>query len=174
MLRGAPYAGFASAIVALRTFKAVMLHCQRANVRARPDDFMNGTFWLRHRKLDNELTALFMFLPEKLRLPENLRDPSALQINFNLHSAVICLHHAAIEQAEAHGHNDVVKQSSIARLRATADEVANTIRLSSHNSAIFVRFLPRVGFIMGHSCLLPSHPASLSPSLSMDPTSVTN
>lgn len=115
-----------------------MRHAHRTRPRDRPDDLMNGTFWVRHRKLDNELSTLFMFLPEKLRLPANVREPSALHINLNLHAAVICLHHAAIEQAEAYGHGDAVKHASMCRLRTTAEEVANIIRMTSHNTGIFV------------------------------------
>lgn len=139
VLQGVSYAGFASTIVICRTFKSIMHHAHRTRSRDRPDDLMNGTFWVRHRKLDNELSTLFMFLPEKLRLPANVRDPSALHINLNLHASVICLHHAAIEQAEAHGHGDAVKHASLCRLRSTAEEVANIIRMTAHNSGIFVR-----------------------------------
>lgn len=138
VLKGAPYAGFASAIVVCRTFKAIMMHCHRTKARDGPDDLTNGKFWLRHRKLDNELTTLFMFLPDKLRLPDNAREPSALHINLNLHAAVICLHHAAIEQAEAHSLGDSVKSASLTRLQSTADEIANLIRMTSHNISILV------------------------------------
>lgn len=142
VFQGASYGGFASTIVTCHILKAIMRHAHRTTARDKPEDFMNGTFWVRHRTLDNELSSLFMFLPEKLRLPINVREPSALHLNLNLHASVICLHHAAIEQAEAHGHGDSVKHTSICRLRTTAEEVANIIRMSSHNSAVFVCLNP--------------------------------
>lgn len=80
-----------------------------------------------------------MFLPEKFRLPENIRDMSALHLNMNLHAAVICIHHAAIEKAERYKLTDHVKQSSVARLRAAAEEIVNIMRLISNVTLFFVR-----------------------------------
>lgn len=99
---------------------------------------MNGTYWTRHRELDNTLSSLFMFLPEKFRMPENIRDASATHLNLNLHASIICLHHAAIEKAEKHGLPDHIKQNSIARLRAAAEEVVNIIRINTHATLFFV------------------------------------
>lgn len=99
---------------------------------------MNGTYWTRHRELDNTLSSLFMFLPEKFRMPENIRDASATHLNLNLHASIICLHHAAIEKVEKHGLPDHIKQNSIARLRAAAEEVVNIIRINTHATLFFV------------------------------------
>ncbi|KAM0436130.1 hypothetical protein ACHAPT_003022 [Fusarium lateritium] len=99
---------------------------------------MNGAYWTRHRELDNTLSSLFMFLPEKFRMPENIRDASATHLNLNLHASIICLHHAAIEKVEKHGLPDHIKQNSIARLRTAAEEVVNIIRLNTH-AALFLR-----------------------------------
>jgi hypothetical protein len=80
-----------------------------------------------------------MFLPENFRLPENIRDVSALHLNMNLHAAIICVHHAAVEKAEKYKLPDHVKQSSVARLRAAAEEIVNIMRLTSNVTLFFVR-----------------------------------
>lgn len=99
---------------------------------------MEGPFWIRHRTLDNELSSIFVFLPEKFRLPANIRDPSALHTNLNLHASVICLHHGAIEKAEKYGLDGRVKASSLSRLKTAAEEIVNIARMTFHNANSFV------------------------------------
>jgi hypothetical protein len=79
-----------------------------------------------------------MFLPEKFRLPENVRDVSALHLNLNLHAAIICLHHAAVEKADKYNLPDHVKQGSVTRLRAAAEEIVNIMRLTANGTLFFV------------------------------------
>ncbi|KAF5008395.1 hypothetical protein FDECE_5333 [Fusarium decemcellulare] len=138
VFRGAQYTGFAGTVITCQIFKTILRHVHRSRPDDRCDDVMNGSFWTRHRELDNTLSSLFMFLPEKFRLPENIRDAAALHLNLNLHASVICLHHAAVEKAEKHNLPDHVKQNSIARLRASAEEVVSIIRLNTH-AALFFR-----------------------------------
>lgn len=138
VFKGAGYSGFAGTIVICAMFKSIMHHIYREKPKDRPEDLMNGLFWERHRTLDNELSNVFMFLPDKLTLPQNIREPTALYTNLNLHASVICLHHAAVEKAEKYGHVDTVKRNSISRLRASAEEIANIIKLTSHNTGVFV------------------------------------
>ncbi|RBQ66905.1 hypothetical protein FVER14953_21251 [Fusarium verticillioides] len=78
-----------------------------------------------------------MFLPEKFRLPENVRDVSALHLNLNLHAAIICLHHAAVEKADKYNLPDHVKQGSVTRLRAAAEEIVNIMRLTANGTMFF-------------------------------------
>ncbi|WZH42665.1 ZnII2Cys6 transcription factor [Fusarium acuminatum] len=136
-IQGAQYAGFAGTIVTCQINKMILRHVNRSKPDSRCEDVMHGSFWTRHRDLDNTLSSLFMFLPEKFRLPENIRDVSALHLNLNLHAAVICLHHAAIEKADRYNLPAHVKQGSVARLRAAAEEVVNTMRLTSNVTMFF-------------------------------------
>ncbi|RSL47129.1 hypothetical protein CEP53_010045 [Fusarium sp. AF-6] len=135
--RGAQYTGFAGTVITCEVFKSILRHVHNARPDDGCDDVMNGTYWTRHRELDNTLSSLFMFLPEKFRMPENIRDASATHLNLNLHASIICLHHAAIEKAEKHGLPDHIKQNSIARLRAAAEEVVNIIRINTHATLFF-------------------------------------
>jgi hypothetical protein len=98
---------------------------------------MEGAFWTRHRELDNKLLRLFMHLPEQFRLPQHIREPVAIHTNLNLHASVICLHHAAIENATKYNLPETTKQDSISRIRAAADEIASIIKLTVHNQSSF-------------------------------------
>lgn len=135
---GSPYSGFASTIVICRIFKAIMYHVHRHKPADHPENLNHGAFWKRHRELDNDLSGAFMFLPQKLRLPENIREPTALHANLNLHASVICLHHAAIEMIEKHNLPKEVKHNSFCRLRTAAEEIVAIIRASPHGSGVFV------------------------------------
>ncbi|CAG7563021.1 unnamed protein product [Fusarium equiseti] len=137
-IQGAQYTGFAGTIVTCQINKLILRHVHRSKPDSRCEDLMHGSFWTRHRDLDNTLSSLFMFLPEKFRLPENIRDVSALHLNMNLHAAVICIHHAAVEKAERYKLPDHVKRSSVARLRAAAEEIVNIMRLTSNVTLCFL------------------------------------
>ncbi|KAL7795775.1 binuclear zinc transcription factor [Trichoderma ceciliae] len=134
---GAPFESFSGAIIICEVFKIILRHVHGAKPSDQPGDLMNGAYWKRHRDLDNKLSSLFMFLPEKFRLPQRVQDPAAVHINLNLHASVICLHHAAIETAEKFGFNDTIKQNSLSRLRTAAEEIVNIVKMTSHHAAIF-------------------------------------
>ncbi|KAL7934443.1 hypothetical protein V8C35DRAFT_28119 [Trichoderma chlorosporum] len=134
---GAPFESFSGAIVICEIFKTILRHVHGAKPSDHPEDLMNGAYWKRHRELDNRLSSLFMFLPEKFRLPQRSQDPAAVHTNLNLHASVICLHHAAIETAEKHGLDDSIKQNSLCRLRNAAEEIVNIIKMTSHQASIF-------------------------------------
>ncbi|KAF7545520.1 hypothetical protein G7Z17_g9110 [Cylindrodendrum hubeiense] len=137
VFQGATYGGFAGTVVACQIFKIILRHVHRTKPTDHPEDVMNGGYWKRHRELDNTLSSVFMFLPEKLRLPQNLRDPSATHANLNFHASIICLHHAAIEKFEKYDLPDSLKQTSIIRLKAAAEEIANIIKIASPAASIF-------------------------------------
>lgn len=139
---GANFESFSGAIIICEVFKIILRHVHGAKPSDHPEDLMNGTYWKRHRDLDNKLSSLFMFLPEKFRLPQRAQDHAAVHANLNLHASVICLHHAAIEAAEKYGFNDTIKQNSIGRLRTAAEEIVNIIKMTSHHTTIFVCYPP--------------------------------
>lgn len=125
-------------MVVCQIFKTILHHVHRAKPDDRPEDVMHGGYWTRHRRLDNDLSSIFMFLPERMRLPQNIRDPTAAHTNLNLHASVICLHHAAVEKVDKHNLPQSLKAASVLRLKAAAEEVVNIIKLASHAMAIFV------------------------------------
>lgn len=137
-IRGAQYSSFACTIVVCEGFKGILNHVHRSKPDDRPEDLQNGNFWKRHRELDNNLTSTFMFLPESFRLPHNIRDPAAIYANLNLHASVICLHHASLEMTEKHNLSDTVRKASMTRLKTSAEEIVNIVKMTSHHTSIFV------------------------------------
>ncbi|TQS33064.1 hypothetical protein Golomagni_06608 [Golovinomyces magnicellulatus] len=136
-IKGAHYSSFAGTIVVCEGFKGILNHIHREHSEDHPEDLQSGKFWKRHRELDNNLSSTFMFLPEAFRLPQNVRDPAAIYANLNLHASVICLHHASLEMAEKHNLSDSVRKASITRLKTSAEEIVNIVKLTSHHTTIF-------------------------------------
>ncbi|KJZ76098.1 hypothetical protein HIM_04554 [Hirsutella minnesotensis 3608] len=134
---GATYGSFAGNIVVCHLFRYIFRHVHRPKATDRADDLLCGPYWERHRDLDNKLSSVFMYLPERLRLPDNLRDPTAVQTNLNLHAAVVTLHHAAIEMQDKHQLPESIKQTSMCRLKASAEEIVSIVKMSSHSPAAF-------------------------------------
>ncbi|OAA44817.1 binuclear zinc transcription factor [Metarhizium rileyi] len=134
---GSPYGSFAGTLVVCFLFRVILKHVHRSKPADNPQDMTEGPFWKRHRDLDNQLSSIFMFLPARFRLPRALRDPGAIHMNLNLHAAVIILHNAALEKADLHDLGENVTQTSLCRLRTSADEIVNIIKLSSHATSIF-------------------------------------
>ncbi|KAK5989095.1 Citrinin biosynthesis transcriptional activator mrl3-like protein [Cladobotryum mycophilum] len=137
VFQGASFGGFSGAIVICQIFKTILRHIHGAKPSDHAEDLMHGEFWRRHRDLDNQLSSLFMFLPDSMRLPQNVRDPSAVHTNLNLHASIICLHHAALEMAEKHNLPDTVKHVGRTRLRTAAEEIVNIIKITSHHTTLF-------------------------------------
>lgn len=138
VFEGADYAGFAGTVVVCELYKSILRHVHRPKPDDNPEDLTNGGFWKRHRELDNQLSSIFMFLPQRFQLPAHLRDPGAVHLNLNLHASIICLHHAALELAEKHNHPQSLMDSSKLRLKTSAEEVVSIVRMTIHRTNIFV------------------------------------
>ncbi|KZL78506.1 binuclear zinc transcription factor [Colletotrichum tofieldiae] len=130
--KGASYSTFAGAVIICFIFNKLLKHVHWERPNDRPTDVEYGEFWNRHRDMDNMLSSAFMFLPERFRLPQSMRDPTAVHTNLNLHASVICLHHAAIDRIEKYKLPDNLKAASQLRLRTAAEEVVNIVKLTSH------------------------------------------
>ncbi|KAL7785315.1 hypothetical protein V8C43DRAFT_291114 [Trichoderma afarasin] len=136
-LQGAPYGGFSASLVLNHILTAIMSHVHLIKPSDHPEDIMNGTFWKRHRRLDNQLSCLFMFMPDRFRLPDNLRDPLATYINLNFHASVICLHHVALETIEKNELDDSLRKDSLCLLKNAAEEIVSIVKMTSHRSSLF-------------------------------------
>ncbi|KAK4231582.1 transcriptional activator protein acu-15 [Podospora fimiseda] len=123
---------FAGKVIMCYIFIQLMKHAHRPMPDDHPEDPHGGPFWKRHSQLDNTLSSAFMFLPERFRLPRNIRDPVAVQMNLNLHAAVICLHNVASEKAEKFNLPTHIKQASMARALNAAREIAEIVK-QTHN-----------------------------------------
>ncbi|EGR49450.1 uncharacterized protein TRIREDRAFT_77291, partial [Trichoderma reesei QM6a] len=137
VMKGAPYSGFTGFLVINEMLKSIMSHVHLIKSSDRPEDAINGAFWQRHRRLDNQLSTLFLFMPESFRLPDNIRDPLATYINLNFHACVICLHHVALEKIETHQLDDSLRKECHSLLKNAAEEIASIAKLTSHRSSLF-------------------------------------
>ncbi|KAI1335106.1 hypothetical protein F5Y15DRAFT_256522 [Xylariaceae sp. FL0016] len=130
--KGHSYSSFAATILVCNLFNQILRHVHRPKPSDCPENYEFGGFWQRHREIDNMLSSAFMFLPENFRLPEHYCDPTAVHTNLNLHASVICLHHAAIEKIDMHKLPEHAKTISQNRLRTSAQEIVNIMKLTSH------------------------------------------
>ncbi|KAH0497695.1 hypothetical protein TgHK011_004984 [Trichoderma gracile] len=137
VMKGAPYSGFTGSLVINEMLKSIMSHVHLIKSSDRPEDAIHGAFWQRHRRLDNQLSTLFLFMPESFRLPDNIRDPLATYINLNFHACVICLHHVALEKIETHQLDDSLRKECRSLLKNAAEEIASIAKLTSHRSSLF-------------------------------------
>lgn len=131
---GASYSAFAGAAVICYIFNQILKHVHRTKPDDGRDNYDFGRYWRKHRELDNLLSSAFMFLPERFRLPNNLRDPVAVHTNLNLHASIICLHNSAYEMTKEHDLPDHVKQTSKTRVLTAAQEIVTVVKMTSHSN----------------------------------------
>ncbi|KAL6788086.1 hypothetical protein J3E68DRAFT_415971 [Trichoderma sp. SZMC 28012] len=129
--KGGSYDDFASTLVTLQVYRNILQHIlcqtQREQVDTSPD-----SFWIRHYRLDDRLSRIISNLPISLVLPLNVTNMHAIQLNCNLRAAYICLHHAVIEN-QSGTLPPTVRQSSLDRLKTSATDIVNTLKLVPHS-----------------------------------------
>lgn len=123
---------FGGVIVSATLFGNNYQHLRQKGPNERPEDLAHGEFWKRHRKMDNALSNTFMFLPDHLRLPQNIRDMNVVFLHMNVHAASICLHQAAILTAKKHKIDPNFIELSRNRNLMSAEEITSIMRLISH------------------------------------------
>lgn len=95
--------------------------------RRRPAD----PFWQEHAAIDDNLTLVHAFIPRELKLPDYAWSPSALFVNVMIHTAVICLHNAAVAYSSRLPSPDPThgEAQSQARLLPAAKQIVDIFRL---------------------------------------------
>lgn len=64
-------------------------------------------YWSRFRRLNHDLTSIFLMLPEGMRMPAAFSCQHAVFINVLSHVAIICLHQSAMRRVRAENdHSD--------------------------------------------------------------------
>ncbi|KAJ3491006.1 hypothetical protein NLG97_g5676 [Lecanicillium saksenae] len=172
VFEGAAYAGFAGIIVTCQLYKSILRHVHRPKPDDNPEDMAHGGFWRRHRELDNQLASVFMFLPERFQLPAHMRDPGAVHVNLNLHASIICLHHAALEKAEEYNHPNSIAEDSIRRLKNSAEEVVNIVKMTAHRTGMFKS--PMCAIAMYCATTVYVYMAKIDPENNISPVDVSN
>lgn len=93
---------------------------------------INGSFWKRHRQLDNIILNTSLCLPRSLKFPAGINNPNVIFANMSIHTSTICLHQAAIFKAEKHSLPSSVGAESKIRCITAANEIAGAMRIVSH------------------------------------------
>ncbi|GMF69882.1 unnamed protein product [Aspergillus oryzae] len=93
------------------------------------DDYSTGGFWQRHRSCDEILLHFALTMPTHLRLPIGIGDPNIIFCNIALHTAVICLHQAAIFKAEWNNITEYPIVQSRLRCSAAAHQILEVIKM---------------------------------------------
>ena len=122
---------FGGVVLAAALYGHNYQHLHRTGPNENPEDISNGEFWKRHRKMDNVLSSVFMFLPDHLRLPY----VNIVFLHMNIHASSICLHNAAVLTAERHKTGSTIIRQSRARSLMAAEEISNLMRLVTHVDA---------------------------------------
>ncbi|KAF2856322.1 C6 transcription factor-like protein Prf [Plenodomus tracheiphilus IPT5] len=108
-----------------------LLHLHRPGPNDGDDD-INGSFWNRHREIEQILLQTSLGLPDHLRLPSNLASPNVVFANMCIHTSAICLHQAAIFKADKYRLPTSVSNESKIRCVTAAAEIASIMRMISH------------------------------------------
>lgn len=87
---------FAGVVLSACLFGKSTEHMFKSGPGEGADDIANGEFWKRHRKLDNILSSTFMFLPDHLRLPAGIQDPSIVFFHMNIHCSTMSVLHQTL------------------------------------------------------------------------------
>ncbi|KAB8221130.1 fungal-specific transcription factor domain-containing protein [Aspergillus novoparasiticus] len=93
------------------------------------DNYSTGGFWQRHRFCDEILLHFALSMPNHLRLSNGMSDPNIIFCNIALHTAVICLHQAAIFKAEWNNITEYPIVESRLRCSAAAHQTLEIIKL---------------------------------------------
>lgn len=110
-------------------FHRTLEHTSQSFPDDNPQDIKNGPYWRRQRRIDNDLATMLMFLPSNLRLPRGLRCQNAVFVNVNIHTAIICLHKAAVSKINQLTLPEYLMLQSQARLLPAAEEILNIFRI---------------------------------------------
>lgn len=96
--------------LAARVLVSHLLHqalvlAQESTASLFEEDLDANQYWSRLRQLDNDLTSIFLKLPESLQLPGAFRCQHAVFLNIMAHVAIICLHQSAMKRAQNEAKN---------------------------------------------------------------------
>ncbi|KAK4248624.1 hypothetical protein C7999DRAFT_40242 [Corynascus novoguineensis] len=111
------------------------------------DDMANpqeSEFWKHQQNLDNQLSLLFMVLPNSMRCPPNLTDHNAVSINLNLHTASICIHRVGRARVNGPSHHAHQHHGAAVRSLTAAKAIFAIIRGLSDPHLLFAN--PFVAF----------------------------
>jgi len=107
----------------------ILHHLHRVHPNDHEED-LNGTFWSRHREIDNTLSNISLNLPSHLRLPAGIDEPNTLFLNICLHTITTCLHQTAIFKADTNKLPQSVSVQSMIRCITSGAEIASIMKMA--------------------------------------------
>ncbi|KAK3690252.1 binuclear zinc transcription factor [Podospora appendiculata] len=133
------YSSFAGKVMTSHLFHRTLELTSDMVTKNDPRDIKNSPYWRRHAEINNELSTMLMFLPGNLQLPRNIRCHTAVFVNISIHSAIICLHRAALTRARTHQLDlpGYLRRQSQARLLPAAEEILGILRMTIDIHAAF-------------------------------------
>ena len=126
--RGHVCSSFAGRVLAANLLQQTFEHSSLETLQDCPDDVQNGRHWMRHREIDNDLSAALMFLPSHLKLPRNIRCIDAVFTHVVVNLAKISLHNAALGKVKKLALPETLMLQCHARLLPAAEEILNILR----------------------------------------------
>lgn len=96
-------------------------------------------YWSRFRRLNHDLTSIFLMLPEGMRLPAAFRCQHAVFVNVLAHASIICLHQSAMRRVRIEGDHPTTSAHGTNRLPA-----ATTLRESRDRMLTAAKEIKRV------------------------------
>ncbi|GKT55759.1 binuclear zinc transcription factor [Colletotrichum tofieldiae] len=126
---GQVFSSFAGRVLAASLFQRAYQHSTQTPPQDDPIDPRTSMHWKRHRKIDSDLVLLLQALPDELRLPTRVHCGNAVFVNVIIHTAVICLHRAALSTMLSYGLSEHMMRHSKARLACAAEEILTIFRM---------------------------------------------
>ncbi|KHJ31549.1 putative fungal specific transcription factor domain-containing protein [Erysiphe necator] len=137
---------YAGVLLTSAFFGQFFQHVRGTGPSHHPEDYQNGEFWKRHRKMENCLNNTFIYLPEALRLPAGRRDMNVIFLHMNIQASIIGLHRTAVMTATRYNVEPIVVRQSRARTFIAAEEIVSIINQTEREDAL--RMVPWVGFCL--------------------------
>jgi hypothetical protein len=110
-------------------FHRTLEHTSQSFPEDNSQDIKNGPYWKADRGIDNDLPAMLMFMLNNIRLPRSFRCQNALFVNVNIHTAIICLHRAALLRMRQLSLPEYLMLQSRVRLLPAAEGILNIFRM---------------------------------------------
>ncbi|GKT82579.1 binuclear zinc transcription factor [Colletotrichum tofieldiae] len=126
---GQVFSSFAGRVLAASLFQRAYQHSTQTPPQGDPIDPRTSMHWKRHREIDSDLVLLLQALPDELRLPTRVHCGNAVFVNVIIHTAVICLHRAALSTVLSYGLSEHMMRHSKARLACAAEEILTIFRM---------------------------------------------
>ncbi|RKF59460.1 Citrinin biosynthesis transcriptional activator ctnR [Erysiphe neolycopersici] len=137
---------YAGVLLTSAFFGHFFQHVRGTGPSNHPEDYQNGEFWKRHRKMENCLNNTFIYLPEALRLPAGRRDMNVIFLHMNIQASIIGLHRTAVMTATRYNVEPIVVRQSKARTFIAAEEIVSIMNHTERDDAL--RMVPWVGFCL--------------------------